>query len=42
MMLNSKDEASRATIFFGKCVFLHDKEKGIVVNPIKVFFQGKQ
>jgi hypothetical protein len=41
-MLNSKDEASRATIVFGKCVFFNDKEKGIVVNPTKVFFQGKK
>jgi hypothetical protein len=27
MMLNSKDETSRATKFFGKCVLLDDKKK---------------
>jgi hypothetical protein len=42
-MLNSKDEASRATKFFlANVFFLMIKEKRIVVNPTKVFFQGKK
>ncbi len=43
MMLNSKDETSRATKFFlANVFFLMIKEKWIVVNPTKVFFQGEK